>query len=130
MRAGLTAYEQGDLDAAKSRLHPELELYAPPEIGNSGTFHGHRGWMAWNAAWLEAWDEFRQELLSIEPFGETHVLARVHQRARGRGSGVEVDREATFVFDVRDGLATYMALFFDHHSAVELARSREAEGSD
>jgi ketosteroid isomerase-like protein len=125
IRRGFEAWESGDVEAAVALYDPEVEVYAPPEIGNSGTFHGIDGFLAWTEAWLEAWETFDQDLLAIEPLGEHHAVSRVIQHGVGKGSGIKVDREATYVYEIRDGRLTFMALFFDHDAAVRLARERE-----
>jgi ketosteroid isomerase-like protein len=127
---GFDAWERGDVETALSYYDPEVVVFAPPEVGNPGTFHGHEGFMQWVTAWYEAWDPFEQELLRIEPVGDTHVLAVVNQRGTGRGSGVEIEREATWVFDVRDERLIYMALYFDHAQAEADARERETATAD
>jgi ketosteroid isomerase-like protein len=123
---GFEAWERGDVETALSYYDPEVVVYAPPEVGNPGTFHGHAGFMQWVKAWYEAWDSFEQELLRTERVGETHVLADVNQRATGRGSGVEIEREATYVYDIRDEKLVYMAIYFDRAQAEADAREREA----
>jgi hypothetical protein len=44
----------------------------------------------------------------------------------GKGSGIEVVRDATYVYEIRDEKLVYMALFFDHEAALAQAREREA----
>ena len=129
IREGFDAWEAGDVAGAIARYADEIVVYAPPEIGNSGTFHGIEGFHAWTQSWLEAWDTFEQELDFIEPFGETHAISRVSQRGIGKGSGIEVVRDATYVYEVRDEELVYIALFFDHESAIAHAREREAQSS-
>lgn len=125
-RAGFEAWESGDLEKALSYYDPAVVVYAPPEIGNAGTFHGIDGFLSWAHSWFEAWETFSQELNSIEPLGERHLLSRVTQTGVGKGSGVEVVREATYVYEICDERLVYMALFFDHENAVAHAREREA----
>ena len=50
----------------------------------------------------------------------------MNQTGEGKGSGIRVERAATYIYDVRDGKLVFMALFFDHENAVALAREREA----
>ena len=126
IRAGFDAWERGDVEEALGHYHPEVETFAPPEIGNSGTFHGIDGFMQWTQAWFEAWESFDQELISVEPIGETHVLQKVMQTGRGKGSGIEVKREATYVYDIRGEKLAFIALFFTHEDALALALEREA----
>jgi ketosteroid isomerase-like protein len=129
IREGVDAWEAGDVDRAIALYDPEIVVYAPPEIGNSGTFHGIDGFFAWTESWFEAWESFSQEPISIEPFGGTHVISRVSQTGVGKGSGIEVVRDATYVYDIRDGKLVYMALFFDHEAALATAREREGSGA-
>lgn len=109
---------------------PDVVVYAPPEIGNAGTFHGIQGFLEWAGAWYEAWETFEQELVQVEPVGETHVIADTAQRGKGRGSGVEVERVASWLYDVRDEKVVYMSLYWDRDKALAEARQREAEGAD
>ena len=130
IREGIEAWEAGDVDRAIGLYDPEVIVYAPPEIGNAGTFHGVDGFLAWTQAWFEAWETFSQEPTSIEPFGETHVISRVTQTGVGKGSGIEVVREATYVYDLRDEKLVFMALFFDHEAALAMARERESASGE
>jgi ketosteroid isomerase-like protein len=126
IREGFEAWERGDVEETLALYDPEIEVYAPPEIGNPGTFHGIEGFLEWSQVWMEAWESFRQELVAIDTVGDSHALARVKQTAEGKGSGVAVERQATWVYDIRDDKLRFMAVFFDHEKAVALARQREA----
>jgi hypothetical protein len=103
-----------------------IEVYSAPEVGNPGTFHGHQGYLSWASHWFDAWDEFNQDVLKTEPLGEHWVLSEVRQTARGRAGGVEIERTATFVFEVREGKAVYFGLFPDTATARAAAAEREA----
>lgn len=126
VRRGWDAWERGDPEAAIALYAPDVVVYAPPEIGNAGTFQGVQGFLEWAAAWYEAWETFEQELLRVELIGETHVIADTLQTGKGRGSGIEVERQASWVYDVRDEQLVYMALYWDRERAVASARQREA----
>ncbi len=126
IQEGFAKWEAGDVEATLALYDPEIVVYAPPEIGNSGTFHGTEGFMKWAQAWLEAWETFEQHLRAVEPIGQRHALALVTQTGVGKGSGIRVDRDATYVYETRDEKLVYMAIFFDHDAAVAHAREREA----
>ena len=130
IRAGFEAWEAGDVDATLALCDPEIEVFAPPEIGNPGVYRGIEGFLEWTQDWFDAWEDFRQELVAIEMVGDTHALVRVNQTGVGKGSGIEVEQEATYVFQVRGDRLTYLALFLDHANAGELARERESEAAD
>ena len=126
VRQAFEAWEQGDVEATLAVFDPEIEVFAPPEIGNPGTFHGIDGFMSWATAWLEVWDSFSQELASIEPVGERHVLVDSHQSGRGKGSGVKVELDVTYVYEIRNGLGVYLGIYRNHDDALADARAREA----
>jgi ketosteroid isomerase-like protein len=126
LRRGFEAWERGDAEAAMATYHPEVVVYASPEVGNPGTFRGHAGFLEWSQAWYDAWETFEQELGPIETVGETHLIADVKQRATGRGSGVVIERDATWVFELREGTVIYIALYFKREHALADAQAREA----
>ena len=70
----------------------------------------HEAIGAWQT-WLEAWEEWRTEIIeAIEVDPETIVIVtQIH--ARGRGSGISVDAEGAGVWQVRDGKIAYAKLF-------------------
>jgi ketosteroid isomerase-like protein len=127
VRRGNAAWEAGDLAGTLELLDPEIVTFAPRDVANAGTFHGHEGFLQWAAAWSEAWDEFRQDLVEITPIGERHVIAEVHQNARGRASGLELEQRAWYVYEVRDSRAVYLAVYLDRDAAFQDAREREGE---
>lgn len=126
IRRGFDAWEAGDVEGTIALYDPEVVVYAPPEIGNAGTYHGIDGFLGWAQSWFEAWERFEQRIDSIETIGEAHAFARVVQTGVGKGSGIEVERESTYVYEIREDKLVYMALFFDHDAAVAHVREREA----
>jgi ketosteroid isomerase-like protein len=124
--AGWRAFEGGDVPTVLEYFDPEVEVFAPPEAGNPGTFHGHDGFLSWVGHWYEAWEDFSQELLEVEPVGERCVIADVRQVARGRSAGLELERTVSYVYELRAGKVVYMALFVDAEDARAAAVEREA----
>jgi ketosteroid isomerase-like protein len=72
---------------------------------------------------MEAWDEFRNEILSAESIDGEHVIVDVRQRGTGRGSGVAVDREVSMLFEIRDGRAVRFHLYSTHERALLAAQA-------
>jgi ketosteroid isomerase-like protein len=126
VEAGWRAFEAGDAAAVLEYFDPEVEVYAPPEAGNPGTFHGHDGFMRWIGHWFDAWEDFSQEVLEVEPVGERCVIADVKQVARGRTAGLELERIASYLYELRDDTVVYMALFVDRDAARAAAVQRES----
>jgi ketosteroid isomerase-like protein len=118
-KAGFEAYNAGDAGALAALLHADVELYADDELLNSGAFRGREGFTQWSAEWLEAWDEFRIEARSTEAFGNHFILADCHQVARGAGSGIDVEMDVFWAFEVAGGHVMRMHLYANRERAVE-----------
>jgi ketosteroid isomerase-like protein len=118
MRRGFEAYNAGDYEAVVALLHADVELHADSELINSGDFRGHDGFIRWNADWTEAWEEFRVEPRVITSFGGRHILADTHQVARGAGSGVDVEMDVYWVFELADDRVVRMHLYATRERAL------------
>jgi ketosteroid isomerase-like protein len=126
---GWSLFEAGDAEAMLPLFHPDLEINSPVEMGNPGRYHGREGWEQWVSHWFEAWDEFKQEMIRAEAVGERSVIAEVHQAARGRATGIEIERTIAYVYEVRDGKLAYLSLRPDLEAAREHALERESAAS-
>ena len=65
----------------------------------------------------------------IEPVGERHVVASCRQVARGRSSGVPVEMDAAYMFEVEAGRVIRFHLYDDRLRAIAVAREGEARPS-
>ena len=111
----LTAMNAGEYDAAVELSHPEIVLVRP---GGAGELRGReqlRGWME-----PDAFESQVTEILEFEVEGD-RVLARVHSRARGAGSGIEIDLGfwTVYTFD-SEGSLTRVEIFLEYEE--DLAR--------
>jgi ketosteroid isomerase-like protein len=114
----LFAAFEGEDDAFRAALHPEIEWY-PIEENRTPT----RGIEAalWNRnQWLDTWDEHELDLEEVIEDGD-NVVAHVHIKARGQGSGVEADVRFFAQFKVRDGKVAYIYDHEDRAGALEAA---------
>jgi ketosteroid isomerase-like protein len=104
----IDAWNRRDLHAALERMHPQCEVRPVEAIE---TLHGHDGVAAAFRDWFDAFEEF-----SIEPEDRIahgdRVLVPVRQRARGKGSGLEIEERFYQLFTLRDG----MVLRFEEYS--------------
>jgi ketosteroid isomerase-like protein len=120
------AFNSGDTDAVLELLDPDVEIYMPTELPNSGTFRGHAGYLKWTANWLEAWENFAVEIRKMEPVGERHVVSQAHQSATGKGSGIPVEMDMAYMTESRDGKAIALHLYPSAEQARRIAQEREA----
>jgi len=117
VRRFFAAFEDED-DAFRAALHPEIEWY-PIEENRTPT----RGIDAalWNRnQWLDTWDEHRLDVEEVIEDGDD-VVACVHIKARGRGSGVAADVRFFAQFRVRGGKVVYIYDHDDRAAAIEAA---------
>ena len=122
-RAGLEAFNRGDVEAVLALMSPDIEVHSVAEVGEAGTYHGPEGYLAWVRIWLEAWDDFRVEVKEIEELGDEQMLVHTTQRGRGRDSGLEVAQDGVYLFTLRDGLLSRLHLYADRESALVAART-------
>jgi ketosteroid isomerase-like protein len=117
VRRFLSAFE-GDSDAFRDTLHPEIEWY-PIEENRTPT-KGVEAAM-WNRnAWRDTWDEYQQDVEEVIEDGDDVVLL-VHITARGAASGVEADVRFYAQVKVRDGKIVYIYDHEDRRAALEAA---------
>jgi ketosteroid isomerase-like protein len=124
-QGGMDAFNDGDMARMLAVLSEEIEVYASPEMVNSGSYTGHDGFVSWIEAWTDAWEEVTAQVTGNEAVGERHVVISVHQEGRGRG-GIEVSMDLAFLFDVDDqGRCTFLAMVPTPEEAFRMAEERE-----
>jgi ketosteroid isomerase-like protein len=120
-RAALEAFNDGDVDRLVRLAAADIEIESSQDLANAGTFVGRDGYLAWVGQWMEAWGEFTVEPLDMEPVGERHVIARVLQRGKGRGSGIETSLETTYLYELRDGKIARFSIYLERADALAAA---------
>ena len=109
LRHAYEALSRGDFDTAVEIAHPEIE-YVP--VGDQAPLRG----VAALRAWMEP-DAFEKQTFEIRELriNGNKVLVRQHSRARGAGSGIEIEFDAWTVWTLNDdGLVTRMEAFLPH----------------
>jgi ketosteroid isomerase-like protein len=130
VRAGLDAFNRGDLDGVLAVLADDVEIFSSPALANPGTYHGHRGYQDWVGQWLEAWVGLRIEIDRIEAVSDSHVVVGVRQTARGQGSGVEVEMTTAFMFELDERATTALHLYATWDEAIAAVERRERGGHE
>jgi ketosteroid isomerase-like protein len=118
----LVAYLSGDEETMRASITPEGEVHGAPGIVNSGTYHGYEGFRQWISQWEEAWGEVDYELGEPIELGETFVILPVRVTGRGAGSGLEVDSEFGWLYEVRDGKMARFHVYATLDGGLEAAR--------
>ena len=92
-----------DLEETLLYVHQEGELHSAIVGGAEGNiYRGHAGFRRWFADSFESFEQLTNEWTEFRDLGD-RVLALGHVKARGRGSGMEIDSPMGWVFTVRHG---------------------------
>ena len=118
VRAGMNAFNRGDHAAVLAMLDPEIECRVHGALMNPGTWHGIEGYQRMMAIWGEAWGAMEMTVLTVETPDDRHVIAEVHQRAVGAGSGVPVEMSLFHCYEMRDGRALRFGVYPDRDAAL------------
>ncbi len=82
-----------------------------------------RGWdelVRWHERWFDAWDELQAHAEEVVRHEET-VLTSVSVRARGAGSGADVQQAFFHVAEVRDQRIERLREYLDRRAAMKAA---------
>lgn len=120
LREGYDAWNRGDWTAMEEVLAPEFEVDATDRVLNPDRYQGIEGFRRLAGEMAEVWDSWEIEGLEFIEHGESIFVAH-RVRARGKGSGVEVEQTYWSVWTVRDGKGVKLALFVDRDRALAAA---------
>ena len=118
VRAGLAAYNRGDLDAVIDTLHPDVE-FRTLLLGN------HRGRETLRTLYEEnraALPDYKLEPIELIEAGE-QVVAVVRLGGAGRLSQLELDNRMAFLVSFEDGLISRQQTFRTKEEALEAVRA-------
>ena len=87
-------------------------------VFNPATYRGHAGIRQFHAEVLEVWEHYVWEPEHLVEHGD-RVLALVRTSGKGRGSGLEVDRQTAMIWTVRGDKAVSLRFYRDRERARE-----------
>jgi uncharacterized protein len=115
---GYAAINAGDVEGALRHLDPEIEVVTSGAFLDRGAvYRGHDGVREFLGMLGDAFQELSYEVLELSEPGEDLVLALLRVTARGKGSGLEVAKEAAHLWTMRGVIAVRLEAFADHESA-------------
>jgi ketosteroid isomerase-like protein len=118
VRSTFAAFEKGDLtgglewaadDLITHRVEPDNAIY-----------HGKEGFLQATADWIEDFEEWTVTPKEFIDGGDS-VLVRVHQTARGEKSGVPVESNIWFAFEMRRRKIARLSFHLREAEALEAA---------
>jgi ketosteroid isomerase-like protein len=116
VRSAFAAFEDGDVERLHDLVTEDLIVYrAEPD---DATSHGLDGLFELTADWTEGFSDWT---VAAEEFTDAgpRVVVRVRQSARGGASGVPLDEDWWFVFEVRGARIARMSIYAREADAVE-----------
>jgi len=115
---------EGDVEGLISLCDGDFELDMTARVLNPKMYRGHEGIRAFYREVSDVWEEFRWEPLRFSEAADK-VVVLLHSHGRGRGSGLEMARDAAMVWTVREDRAVSVRFYIDQAEAVEAAGLRE-----
>ncbi len=112
-----------DAAAIMALYDPQVELDASALGINSsdgGVFRGHAGLRNMFREWHEAWGEIEYSYEELIDAGE-QVVSVVTRHARGRSSGIDVERSFALLWTLHDGRVIRVVWFLDRTEALQAA---------
>lgn len=107
-----------DLEEALAYVDPSI-VWNPVEESST---QGPEAVRASTERWKSEWDDYAVIPEELIDMGD-RVVATVRFRARGRGSGIEIDGRLYDVFTLRDGKIVRMDQFTEEADALGYART-------
>ena len=120
--SAFAAYERGDEQAMIAAASPEIVVTQFPDQLDVRDFHGRDGLLEMMTGWLGTWEDWTLDVRSVASEGEL-VFVNAVQRGRGKGSGVPIESDVTFLFTFRDEEIVRWQIFHDEQEAREAAGS-------
>jgi ketosteroid isomerase-like protein len=116
------AWNRGDRDGWLASTHPEVEWSSAIQrqvAGTDGIYRGRaelgRFWDEWHALW-----NVDIEASEARDLGDS-VLVLAEFRAKGKGSGAEVEQSIGYLFEFEDGLIRRASAYLSPEEALEAA---------
>jgi ketosteroid isomerase-like protein len=122
VRGGFDAFQEGNLSRMLDLMADDLVTYRAEPDG--ATYHGREGFLDATADWTE---DFSEWLVIPEDYIDAgdRVLVRVRQMARGEASGIPVEGEFWFVFELRGKRIVKLSFYLRRAEALEAAGLRD-----
>ena len=118
VRAAFDAYLRGDEPAMLELVAPDVVVTQFPDQIDVRDYHGHEGLRQVMADWIGTWADWSIELLDARE-ADGLVVATAFQRGRGKGSGVPMQSEVTFLFTLRAGTIARWQMFRSEQEALK-----------
>jgi ketosteroid isomerase-like protein len=114
VRRTIERFAQRGPEAVLATVHPNVEVHA--RIGE--VYRGHDGALEFLREWLDPWDDYSIDSEEFFDAGD-RVVVFIHQRGRGRKSGIEIDQRPALLFGLSGGQIIEWRTFTDREQALK-----------
>ena len=124
VRTAYAAMSARDFDALTKVTDSEWVFDFSRAIGpQKGVYRGHEEIAQFGAATEEAFERFELSPIEFLVGSASQIVVRHHLSAKGRGSGLELDRvpDATLLWELRDGKVIKTTLYNSRAEALGAA---------
>jgi ketosteroid isomerase-like protein len=118
-RGVIEAINERGPDAVLDLLDPEVEFYEDPKFPEAEVFRGRDEVVRNFREFWASFEHVRFEIEDLRDAGGDKVMAVLCEKARGKASGVEVQRRSGWVITFRDGKALRFEIYLDPRDAFE-----------
>jgi ketosteroid isomerase-like protein len=112
------AWTRSDLDGALSCVADDFEFDWPNSMGPFvGTYRGHEGLKQFWSELLDAWEHFTPVTQEHIDCGHDRLVTLDVVRARGKGSGIDMEARGAMLWTFRDGKIQCVKMFQSKNDA-------------
>jgi ketosteroid isomerase-like protein len=120
VRASYHALNMGDMTGALAAVDSGIEVFDHDVLDAAESYRGLDGLGRWQADWEASWASWRWEPQEFIDAGD-RVVAILRVYAKGRGSGVDVERLDGAVWTLRDGKCIRLDYYGSKAEALKAA---------
>ena len=118
IRRAWDAISRRDSDALRAELHDDIVIVPFGAAMEGSSYSGTERVIHWlEDDVASSWEYYEASADRVERIGD-RLLVTGRWRARGRGSGIELDEPGTWIMQVRDGKIVYWQTYTDPEQAV------------
>ena len=122
VREAFARWNRGEHEVDPTLIDPEISILSALA---QAEFHGHDGAEAWVREIDDQFDEWQVRIDELRDVGDGRFVLVGAIHGRGRKSGVDLDEDASWLAEVRDGRLLRLDNFIGRGAAAEaLERER------